>query len=75
MADDTTTTTPDTSSKKSKSSSGNCTGELKQLPYEAGTTNQRYECQTCHQIVTVSAEDLALSGLPPEHSPTPAATE
>ncbi len=72
MAED---TSSDTSSKKSKSSSGNCTGELKELPAEPGRAYTRYECQSCHQTVTVSAEDLALSGLPPEHSPTPAATE
>lgn len=53
--------------------SGNCKGELVQLPSQPGTTFNSYECQSCHQIVNVGFEDEATNGLPAEHSPTPAA--
>lgn len=69
MADDT------TADKKSKSTKGNCSGELKELPAEPGRAYNRYECQSCHQLVVVSHEDLELSGLPSEHSPTSVAEE
>ncbi len=52
--------------------SGNCKGELVQLPQEPGVTYSSYACQTCGQVVNVGLEDLAASGMPAEHSPTPA---
>lgn len=48
---------------------GNCTGELVQLPTVEGVTYNSYKCQVCGQIVNVGHEDLALNGMPPEHSP------
>ena len=48
----------------------NCTGTLVQLLPEAeGLTFNSYKCQTCGQLVHVGHEDLAQSGMPPEHSP------
>lgn len=66
------TTTPD-EAYVDVASTGNCKGELKQLPSRPGSTVSVYECEACHQLVHVGQEDLEANGLPPEHSPTPAA--
>ena len=51
-----------------KAATGNCKGELVQLPSQPGTTFNSYRCQTCGQVVYVGQEDE----VPTEHSPTPA---
>lgn len=49
--------------------SGNCAGELVELPSPDGVTFNTYECQVCHQVLHVGLEDLAEHGLPPAHAP------